>query len=93
MAKFLLYSVDSIAWLPDDNHNGQLCVTKFQKLCIEHDQKHVQTHQIETAVSTLKIKLTNTCKSVRCCMLVSNYYAVDQTCVCQDYSCMCVLSP
>ena len=54
MAKFLLFCVDSITWLQDDN---QLCVTKFQKLsnlCIEHVQKHVQKHQIETVVSTLK---------------------------------------
>ena len=40
---------------------GQLCVTKFQNLsnlCIEHVQKHVQKHQIETVVSTLKRILT-----------------------------------
>ena len=36
---------------------GQHCVTNFQNfsnLCIEHVQKHVQKHQIETVVSTLK---------------------------------------
>ena len=54
MAKFLVYSVDSIACLQDDNKMlGQLCVTNFQtlsNLCIEH----VQKHQIETVLSTLK---------------------------------------
>ena len=36
---------------------GELCVIKSQNLsnlCIEHVQKHVQKHQIETVVSTLK---------------------------------------
>ena len=53
MAKFLLISVDSIAWLQGDNQMlGQLCVIKFQNLsnlCIEH----VQKHQIETVESTI----------------------------------------
>ena len=50
MAKFSLFSVDSIAWLQDDS------VIKSQNLsnlCIEHVQKHVQKPQIETVVSTL----------------------------------------
>ena len=37
---------------------GELCVIKSQNLsnlCIEHVQKHVQKHQIETVVSTLKL--------------------------------------
>ena len=36
---------------------GEFCVIKSQNLsnlCIEHVQKHVQKHQIETVVSTLK---------------------------------------
>ena len=37
---------------------GELCVIKSQNLsnlCIEHVQKYVQKHQIETVVSTLNI--------------------------------------
>ena len=56
MAKFLLFSVDSIAWLQDAiKMLDELCVIIFQNLsnlCIEH----VQKHQIETVVSTLKWK-------------------------------------
>ena len=42
---------------------GELCVIKFQNLsnlCIEYVQKHVQKHQIETVVRTLKYVVLST---------------------------------
>ena len=52
---------------------GEFCVIKSQNLsnlCIEHVQKHVQKHQIETVVSTLKWFLVY-CLMEICCNMWS----------------------